>query len=209
MSLGVRRTSWPSGRNVRPERSPLHDVRQHAHGERPVDGTFRKTRIYFRMSRTAHSRTDIFRSLADGIAAGGARRDRTDDLLLAKQALSQLSYGPAPVEPPPGFGGQLQRERRLVGLGRFELPTSRLSSARSNQLSYRPMEHTLAPRCLKDGGQWMLQRPWNSVGSSEKKEKRRRRSPANRHANPETGNALMFPRDPIARSGCFALKDLP
>ena len=26
----------------------------------------------------------------------------------------------------------------LVGLGRFELPTSRLSSARSNQLSYRP-----------------------------------------------------------------------
>ncbi len=26
---------------------------------------------------------------------GGARRNRTDDLLLAKQALSQLSYGPA------------------------------------------------------------------------------------------------------------------
>jgi hypothetical protein len=30
------------------------------------------------------------------------------------------------------------RERRLVGLGRLELPTSRLSSARSNQLSYKP-----------------------------------------------------------------------
>ena len=28
---------------------------------------------------------------------GGAERDRTDDLLLAKQALSQLSYGPTPV----------------------------------------------------------------------------------------------------------------
>ena len=28
------------------------------------------------------------------VPAGGARRDRTDDLLLAKQALSQLSYGP-------------------------------------------------------------------------------------------------------------------
>ena len=28
---------------------------------------------------------------------GGARRDRTDDLLLAKQALSQLSYGPSTV----------------------------------------------------------------------------------------------------------------
>src|SRR3982074_724879 len=29
-------------------------------------------------------------------------------------------------------------QRRLVGLGRLELPTSRLSSARSNQLSYKP-----------------------------------------------------------------------
>ena len=29
-------------------------------------------------------------------------------------------------------------EKKLVGLGRLELPTSRLSSARSNQLSYRP-----------------------------------------------------------------------
>src|SRR5262245_57351444 len=28
-------------------------------------------------------------------SAGGARRNRTDDLLLAKQALSQLSYGPS------------------------------------------------------------------------------------------------------------------
>src|SRR5262249_23778446 len=38
-----------------------------------------------------------------------------------------------PRQPSPRF-----RERRLVGLGRFELPTSRLSSARSNQLSYKP-----------------------------------------------------------------------
>jgi hypothetical protein len=37
-----------------------------------------------------------------GIAAGGARRDRTDDLLLAKQALSQLSYGPAVRYPSKG-----------------------------------------------------------------------------------------------------------
>ena len=28
--------------------------------------------------------------------SGGARRDRTDDLKLAKLALSQLSYGPVP-----------------------------------------------------------------------------------------------------------------
>src|SRR5882724_2804752 len=45
----------------------------------------------------------------------------------------------------PGFAFQATpgnllslRERRLVGLGRLELPTSRLSSARSNQLSYKP-----------------------------------------------------------------------
>ena len=29
-------------------------------------------------------------------------------------------------------------DAEVVGLGRFELPTSRLSSARSNQLSYKP-----------------------------------------------------------------------
>ena len=42
---------------------------------------------------------------AGGIAAGGARRDRTDDLLLAKQALSQLSYGPAVRYPSKGGNG--------------------------------------------------------------------------------------------------------
>ena len=31
----------------------------------------------------------------------------------------------------------------MVGLGRFELPTSRLSGVRSNQLSYRPIIETL------------------------------------------------------------------
>ena len=62
---------------------------------------------------------------------GGAGRDRTDDLKLAKLALSQLSYGPdlLPATTP---------AEKMVGLGRLELPTSRLSSARSNQLSYRP-----------------------------------------------------------------------
>ena len=32
----------------------------------------------------------------------------------------------------------------MVGLGRLELPTSRLSSARSNQLSYKPDEASSA-----------------------------------------------------------------
>ena len=33
-------------------------------------------------------------------------------------------------------------QKMLVGLGRVELPTSRLSGVRSNQLSYRPNEFT-------------------------------------------------------------------
>ena len=55
---------------------------------------------------------------------GGGERDRTDDLLRARQALSQLSYTPIIIT--------------VVGLGGLEPPTSRLSGVRSNQLSYRP-----------------------------------------------------------------------
>ena len=39
-----------------------------------------------------------------------------------------------------------KRYPNMVGLGRLELPTSRLSSARSNQLSYRPNSAS-APLC--------------------------------------------------------------
>ena len=37
-------------------------------------------------------------------------------------------------------------QRGLVGLGRLERPTSRLSGVRSNQLSYRPESHPAGPR---------------------------------------------------------------
>ncbi len=40
------------------------------------------------------------RIVSEGI--GGARRNRTDDLLHAMQALSQLSYGPTSVDRAPG-----------------------------------------------------------------------------------------------------------
>ena len=88
---------------------------------------------------------------------GGGERDRTDDLLLAKQALSQLSY--TPVQPgtrpqnPLHTGLTQDRPSKspastisMVGLGRFELPTSRLSGVRSNQLSYRPAPHRTKSR---------------------------------------------------------------
>ena len=58
------------------------------------------------------------------LGSGGDERDRTDDPLLAKQVLSQLSYTP--------IDG-------MVGLSGLEPPTLRLSVVRSSQLSYGPM----------------------------------------------------------------------
>ena len=96
-----------------------------------------KTRA--RVHSNNSTRSDVSRTIKAQYAvsaikpSGGARRDRTDDLMLAKHALSQLSYGPVPEDeshPAP---------IEMVGLGRLELPTSRLSSARSNQLSYKPL----------------------------------------------------------------------
>ncbi len=107
---------------------------------------------------------------------GGARRDRTDDLMLAKHALYQLSYGPsfARARPelrragpplseaffPCGVAGvgrasssKAPRARRtMVGPGRLELPTSRLSGVRSNQLSYGPSGSALKPAQTIDLG---------------------------------------------------------
>ncbi len=63
-------------------------------------------------------------------------RDRTADLLRAKQALSQLSYSPIVLQ-------SLYRssfKRSLVGLSGLEPPTSPLSGVRSNHLSYKPAE---------------------------------------------------------------------
>ena len=71
---------------------------------------------------------------------GGGERDRTDDLLLAKQALSQLSYTPSIKNS--------KKHAILVGPGRLELPTSRLSGVRSNRLSYGPIR---APNNSKKG----------------------------------------------------------
>jgi hypothetical protein len=55
-----------------------------------------------------------------GTLFGGGERVRTDDLLRARQALSQLSYTPV-------SGGM------MVGLDGIEPSTSRLSGVRSNR----------------------------------------------------------------------------
>ena len=99
---------------------------------------------------------------------------------------------------------------RVVGLGRFELPTSRLSSARSNQLSYRPRTHTLKPT---------TQNPLRAKGCSDDgmvawARPRRKRNVDGEvlqigNANPETDIALMILSDPIEICGCKSLKDHP
>ena len=72
----------------------------------------------------------------------GADRDRTDDIQLAKLALSQLSYSPGNASwysnLPAVIAAPVFPAGKLVGLGGLEPPTSRLSGARSSQLSYRP-----------------------------------------------------------------------
>jgi hypothetical protein len=107
---------------------------------------------------------------------GGARRDRTDDLMLAKHALYQLSYGPKARASP----GSIVRRQEVVGPGRLELPTLRLSGVRSNQLSYGPLggAHNFG---ADPGARWARdharapKRRW-----ARWKEKRRRRHPAPR-----------------------------
>ena len=83
---------------------------------------------------------------------GGAERDRTADPLLAKQVLSQLSYSPIQLDhqslttrrgnnshQPQPQPRSIIRKMQMVGPGRLELPTPRLSSVCSNQLSYGPI----------------------------------------------------------------------
>ena len=79
--------------------------------------------------------------------SGGADRDRTDDLRLAKPALSQLSYSPIEAATRAAEAAKAPPARlvsAIVGQGRVELPTSRLSGVRSNHLSYWPGQVSLA-----------------------------------------------------------------
>ena len=92
------------------------------------------------------------------LGTGGGRRDRTDDPLLAKQVLSQLSYAPFPDL----LQGTCPRPTKLVGLVGFEPTTPALSRRCSNRLSYRPLslssstadkrEHLTLKRKLWKGG---------------------------------------------------------
>ena len=58
---------------------------------------------------------------------GGASRDRTDDPLLAKQVLSQLSYGPVT--------GRKGVHRRTVGSAAFWMQVSCVGVLRDGQVA--------------------------------------------------------------------------
>jgi hypothetical protein len=152
-----------------PDMFPLHDVLEPARACVQACGRHHSTRAKLVLWTKA-----IASAINRGSQPefGGARRDRTDDLMLAKHALSQLSYGPlrrtarisltARRAARPNGRRELLREgpvgqrQIMVGLGRLELPTSRLSSARSNQLSYKPGFIARASSAGEDQSVWHL-----------------------------------------------------
>ena len=131
---------------------------------------------------------------------GGELKSERDPSKAAWSACRAKARDNQPAFAQSGFGVAALaslRERRLVGLGRFELPTSRLSSARSNQLSYRPnlQAHTPEPAPTKVAGKRMLHRPWVTAWARP----RRKRNvdggvPLKGHADPETGRSRCVPK---------------
>ena len=81
-------------------RGTFHSLRRYTFARNDLLFTMSdNTRMQTTRGRDAWHGRIHFHGRADGgaelrVKSGGARRNRTDDLLLAKQALSQLSYGP-------------------------------------------------------------------------------------------------------------------
>jgi hypothetical protein len=145
------RAAGDSRHAERPNRPPLHDVRQHA-------------RFDTRLSTGHMSRARGISFLTNELLMLAADADNAGDAAAwwsqtgSNRRPPACKAGALPtelwprLESPPSLKlrratfavrrlacqPKRRQPRRLVGLGRFELPTSRLSSARSNQLSYKP-----------------------------------------------------------------------
>ena len=86
----------------------------------------------------------VFNVLFLAFRPGGDEQNRTVDPLLARQVLSQLSYTPRYYRGLLLILALFFFSEELVGSSGLEPPTSRLSGARSNHLSYEPVSLSAA-----------------------------------------------------------------
>jgi hypothetical protein len=134
-------------------------------GRRTPDMTFRSARTS-RPAATTFARNDLLFTMSDNTRAQTrleATLERADLVFTDETGVDWRhrwwSQTGSNRRPPACKAGALPTElwprvaapseAGMVGLGRFELPTSRLSSARSNQLSYRPKEAHACPAPAK------------------------------------------------------------
>ena len=98
------------------------------------------------------------------------------------QSLETRQVSCRSIRAPVMIGAEPRRRKaqRLVGPGRLELPTSRLSGVRSNQLSYGPRGDRST--AAGSGARWARDRTRTPERRwARRKEKRRRRRPAPRY----------------------------
>ena len=157
---------------------------------------------------TRGARIDLLFTMSDNARARRQSRERADKFLderafFISRALRRTPATASRIEvwwsqtgsnrrPPACKAGALPTElwprcaaesrsreiQKLVGLGRLERPTSPLSGVRSNHLSYRPERTRTDTRHRPASARLERAQARCNVGSSAKKEKRRRRRPA-------------------------------
>ena len=127
--------------------------------------------------------------------AGGARRDRTDDLMLAKHALSQLSYGPSlgPVaqacvhagasgagEDVRPLGCSAHQRRRPVGLADLTVRRSQPGDGTPTMVGLGRLERPTSPLSGVRSNHLSYRPDPPSTQRVPEKKKRRRQRPAKR-----------------------------
>ena len=121
------------------------DGRDHKEGQR------RRLADAYRQARQAHA----CRAAAAGISSPphdvqGTRPSLPPEGRCGRTGSCRLrAAGSVPGPRGPAAPGRSRQV--LVGLGRLERPTSRLSGVRSNQLSYRPEHHPAGPETRRSG----------------------------------------------------------
>jgi hypothetical protein len=152
------------------DKPSLHDVRYH------VDPS------YERRSRISYVRT--FGGDGPAISPSAEPNQVWWSQTGSNRRPPACKAGALPTELWPRWSAGLPSEARimrarLVGPGRVELPTSRLSGVRSNHLSYGPPFRKDAGFPIAEGRRSRSLGRSRERNASAKKEKRRRRRPAN------------------------------